>query len=65
MRIGFGDDFRMIDFELRKFEGDRGESHCHAMILVGVDGFVGRIASLAIPNQGVVILVFDYVAHLL
>ena len=65
MRIGFAHHLRIVDFNLRKLEGKRGEGKCHAMILVGVDRLETRLAGLAIPNQRVVVLVINHVTHLL
>ena len=65
MRIGFAHHLRIVDFNLRELEGKRGEGKCHAMILVGVDWGKACFAGLAIPIEGIVVLIVDDIAHLL
>ena len=53
----------MIDLQLWKLECQRCEGHCHAMVFIGVDRLKGRLAGIAFPDEGVVILVANDITH--
>ena len=65
MWVRLAHNFRVVDFYLWKLEGERSESHSHAMVFVGVDRSERRLAGFTIPDERIVILIANHITHLL
>ena len=65
MWVRLAHNFRVVDFYLWKLEGERSESHCHAMVFVCVDRSERRLAGFTIPDERIVILIANHITHLL